>query len=73
MRHPAFHMSAKLVRSVSSVTGFLRQCEAMRSAGKTPKRRKKGLNSTSISGINTRIMRATPLLAAMNTYKQQTT
>ena len=27
MRHPAFHVSTKLVRSVSSVTGFLRQCE----------------------------------------------
>ena len=26
MRHPAFHVSAKLVGSVSSVTGFLRQC-----------------------------------------------
>ena len=25
MRHPAFHVSAKLVGSVSSVTGFLRQ------------------------------------------------
>lgn len=36
-------------------------------AGKVTKRQKKGLNGTSISGINTRIMRATPLLAAMNT------
>ena len=26
MRHPAFHMSAKLMRSVSSMTGFLKQC-----------------------------------------------
>ena len=26
MRHPAFHVSAKLVGSVSSVTVFLRQC-----------------------------------------------
>ncbi len=26
MRHPAFHVSAELVGSVSSVTGFLRQC-----------------------------------------------
>ena len=26
MRHPAFHVSAEFVGSVSSVTGFLRQC-----------------------------------------------
>lgn len=34
---------------------------------KTAKRQKIGLSGTSISGINTRIMRAIPLLAAMNT------
>lgn len=42
-------------------------------AGKVTKKQKKGLYGTSISGINTRIMRATPLPAAMNIYRQQTT
>ena len=34
MRHPAFHVSAKLVGGVSSVTGFLRQCECKKNAKK---------------------------------------
>ncbi len=40
---------------------------------KKAKRRKIGLYKSSNSGINARIMRAIPLPAAMNTYRQQTT